>query len=176
MLLESALYPWVEWREFIGNFYTPTCCFLYLEISVDLNGNLWRQSEFQNFDWESLATIREFRSIQKKEKERFIVLNKRCKPFPLHPWYRRGCICTYIQMYAHTHTHIHTYRRRRDRSGLMYIHTHTRVHTYVQTHTHLHIHTGEDASAAALRIHTRTHTYTHMHTHTHTHSHSHTHT
>jgi len=47
-LLESALYPRVEWREFRGNFYTPTCCFLFLEISVDLSGNLWRESEFQN--------------------------------------------------------------------------------------------------------------------------------
>jgi len=35
-------------RELVGHFNTPNRCFLYRQISVDLSGNLWRYSEFQN--------------------------------------------------------------------------------------------------------------------------------
>ena len=34
--------PRMEWRGLIGNFNTPNRYFLYLQISVDLSGNLWQ--------------------------------------------------------------------------------------------------------------------------------------
>ena len=60
--------PRVEWRGLKGNFNTPNRCFLYLQISVDLNGNLWQESEFQNNEWESLAIIRVSEYIKERKR------------------------------------------------------------------------------------------------------------
>jgi len=59
--------PRVMWRGLRGNFNTPNRYFLYLQISVDLSGNLWRESEFQNIEWESLARIRVSEYIKQRK-------------------------------------------------------------------------------------------------------------
>jgi len=71
--------PQVHWRGLEGNFSTQNRSFLYLQISVDLGGNLWRWSTFQNI-WE-------------KENARFVAPSKCYKPCPLHPWCLCECLC-----------------------------------------------------------------------------------
>ena len=66
-----------------GNFNTTNCCFMYLQISVDFNGNLWQESEFQNIEW-NLWRESDFQNIYKRENARCVAPSKCCKPFPIH--------------------------------------------------------------------------------------------
>ena len=113
VLISCCVHPRVEWRGFKNlraYFNTQNRCFLFLQISVDFSGNLWRKSECQNIAWESLAIIRVSEFKTERKRTLCLRLANAAGPFLYAhgPTYMYVCVCVCVYLYIGIHIRLVT--------------------------------------------------------------------